>query len=48
MTAPVDPALTKASASPALCSFRPTAIDELGFRRITDAGESSGETRSGA
>ena len=48
MTAPVDPALTNASASPSLCSRSPTTIDDSGFLRITEAGESAAVTRSGA
>ncbi len=48
MTAPVDPALTNASARPSFWSFTPTTMEELGLRRTAAAGDSPGTIRSGA
>jgi hypothetical protein len=48
MTAPVDPALTNASASPLRTSLSPTTMDDSGLRRNTEAAESDAVTRSRA
>ena len=40
ITAPVDPALMKASTSPCLWRLSPTTMEESGFRRIAWAGDS--------
>ena len=47
MTAPVEPADTKASASPAFCILSPTLMEEPGRRRA-DVGVSEAMMRSGA
>ncbi len=48
ITAPVLPALTKASAVPSRCSRRPRTMEESGFRRTAVAGDSDGWIRSDA
>ena len=48
MTAPVDPALMKASAPPSWWSRIPCTMEESGFRRTAAAGGSEARIRSGA